>query len=106
MFDQYRETLIAPAGTVTDKNLKRFIILAEKTKGFNVEPQIDKIQCPILALGVFEDSVLDSDATMEIAEKLDERADFRLYMYTGYGHAAFDTAPDYKKRILNFFEER
>ncbi|MEE1039242.1 MAG: hypothetical protein U0L10_00790 [Lachnospiraceae bacterium] len=53
MFDQYRETLIAPAGTVTDKNLKRFIILAEKTKGFNVEPQIDKIQCPILALGVF-----------------------------------------------------
>ena len=53
LFDQYRETLIAPAGTVTDKNLKRFIILAEKTKGFNVEPQIDKIQSPILALGVF-----------------------------------------------------
>lgn len=59
-----------------------------------------------MPLVCFEDSVLDSDATMEIAEKLDERADFRLYMYTGYGHAAFDTAPDYKKRILNFFEER
>ena len=48
------------------------------------------------------DRVLDSDATMEIAEKLDERPDFRLYMYIGYGHAAFDTAPDYRQRILRF----
>ena len=59
----------------------------------------------MLALGVFEDSVLDSDATMEIAENLDYRADFRLYMYIGYGHAAFDTAPDYRERLLRFFSE-
>jgi len=104
VFEQYREALIAAAGTVTDKDLERFIILAEGIKGFNVASELDKIQCPVLALGDFEDSVLDSDATMEIAEKLDERADFRLYMYIGYGHAAFDTAPDYKQRILNFFE--
>lgn len=25
-----------------------------------------------------------------------------LYMYIGYGHAAFDTAPDYRQRILRF----
>ncbi|MBR1479118.1 MAG: alpha/beta hydrolase [Lachnospiraceae bacterium] len=105
VFEQYRETLIAAAGTVTDKDLERFIILAEGIKGFNVVSKLDKIQCPVLTLGVFEDSVLDSDATMEIAEKLDERADFRLYMYTGYGHAAFDTAPDYRKRMLDFFEQ-
>ena len=53
----------------------------------------------MLALGVYEDHVLDSDATMEIAENLDNREDFVLYMYTGFGHAAFDTAPDYRKRI-------
>ena len=28
-----------------------------------------------------------------------------LYLYTGYGHAAFDTAPDYRERIKRFFEE-
>ena len=65
--------------------------------------ELDKIHCPVLAVGVYEDSVLDSDATMEIAEKLDCRTDFRLYMYIGYGHAAFDTAPDYRERLLNFF---
>lgn len=89
---------------MTDRDLERFVILAEGTKGFDVVKELDRIRCPVLAIGVFEDSVLDSDATMEIAEKLDVRPDFRLYMYTGYGHAAFDTAPDYKERILRFFE--
>jgi homoserine acetyltransferase len=95
--------LISAAQTVTDSDLERFIILAEGTKGFNVTDELDRISCPVLAVGVYEDSVLDSDATMEIAEKLDRRGDFRLYMYVGYGHAAFDTAPDYRERLLNFF---
>jgi len=104
VFEQYRDKLIAAAGTVTDRDLQRFIILAEGTKDFNVADELERIQCPVLAIGAFEDSILDSDATMEIAVKLDHDPDFRLYMYTGYGHAAFDTAPDYKQRILRFFE--
>ena len=104
VFEQYRPVMLAAAETVTDTELERFIILAEGTKDFDVTEELDRIQCPVLAIGVFEDSVLDSDATMEIAEKLDERPDFRLYMYTGYGHAAFDTAPDYRARILRFLE--
>lgn len=105
VFEQYREALVAAAGTVTEEDLRRFIILVEGTKDFNVVGELDRISCPVLALGVFEDSVLDSDATMEIAENLDYRADFRLYMYIGYGHAAFDTAPDYRQRLLNFFSD-
>ena len=104
IFEQYRDTLIAAAATVTDAELSRFITLAEGIKDFNVADELDRIQCPVLALGVYEDAVLDSDATMEIAEKLDDRPDFRLYLYVGYGHAAFDTAPDYRQRILSFFE--
>lgn len=104
MFEQYREILLAAADTVSEEELARFVILAEGTKGFDVVNELGKIQCPVLAIGVFEDSVLDSDATMEIAEKLDDSPSFQLYMYTGYGHAAFDTAPDYRQRILRFFE--
>ena len=103
VYEQYRETLISAAQTVTDDDLERFIILVEGTKDFDVVSDLDKIRCPVLAVGVYEDGVLDSDATMEIAEKLDHRADFRLYMYIGFGHAAFDTAPDYRERLLNFF---
>ena len=99
--DETSGTPVPP--TVTDEDLRRFIILVEGTKGFNIVDELDRIRCPVMAVGVFEDRVLDSDATMEIAESLDWRADFRLYMYIGYGHAAFDTAPDYRERMLNFF---
>ena len=105
VFGQFREALIAAGKTVTEAELRRFIILARGIEGFDVSNRVSEIQCPVLAIGVFEDAVLDSDATMEIAEKLDLRPDFRLYLYTGFGHAAFDTAPDYRERIKRFFEE-
>ena len=105
VFGQFREALIAAGKTVTEAELRRFIILARGIEGFDVSNRVSEIQCPVLAIGVFEDAVLDSDATMEIAEKLDPRPDFRLYLYTGFGHAAFDTAPDYRERIKRFFEE-
>ena len=54
----------------------------------------------------YEDAVLDSDDTMEIARNLDFRPDFRLFMYKGYGHAAYDTAPDYRKRIYEFMRKK
>ena len=105
VFEQYRDALAAAGDAVTDEDLRRFLILAEGIRGFDVSDRLDRIRCPVLAIGVFEDAVLDSDATMEIAEKLDERPDFRLYMYIGYGHAAFDTAPDYHDRMFRFFME-
>ena len=27
-------------------------------------------------------------------------------MYSGYGHAAYDTAPDYRERILDFLKKQ
>lgn len=101
VFAQYRDMLLAAAETVTDEDLQRFIRLAEGMKGFDVTDQLSRIRCPVLALGSYEDRVLGDDATMEIAAKLDERA--ALYLYVGYGHAAYDTAPDYRERLLRFF---
>ncbi len=105
VFEQYRDLLAQAGRTVVNGELDRFIILAEGIRGFNVVEELDRIRCPVLAIGDFEDQLLDADATMEIAEKLDEKRDFRLYMYMGYGHAAFDTAPDYRDRMYRFFAE-
>lgn len=105
VFEQFRDALIQAGKSVTEAEMDRFRILAEGTRGFHALEELDRISCPVLAIGVFEDRVLDSDATMEIAEKMDRRKDFRLFMYIGYGHAAFDTAPDYRDRIFRFFME-
>ena len=63
---------------------------------------LKEITCPTLAIGSSDDQVLGADATLQIAERLGARPDFQLHMYDGYGHAAYDTAPDYKERLLRF----
>ncbi|WP_022764336.1 alpha/beta fold hydrolase [Butyrivibrio sp. XPD2006] len=102
VYEQYREYFDNVAETVKEKDLEKFVVLAETIKDFDVTNEIEKIKCPVLIIGAFDDAVLDSDATMEIAEKLDNRTDCALYMYNGYGHASFDTAPDYRKRVYDF----
>ena len=102
VFEQSRELLAAAAETVTAEELARFVILAESMRGFDVSQELEKIACPVLVLGSRDDGVLGAEASEEIAEKLGERPDFELYMYDGFGHAAYDLAPDYKERILIF----
>ncbi len=103
VYEQYKDFFGDVAKTVTDEELERFVVFAESIPDYDVSSELNRIECPVLALGAFEDPVLDSDATMEIAENLDHRPDFALFMYNGYGHAAFDTAPDYRKRVYDFF---
>jgi pimeloyl-ACP methyl ester carboxylesterase len=103
VYEQFKDFFDEVAKSVTDEEMEKFVILAKAIRNYNVTDDLKKINCPVLALGVFEDPVLDSDATMEIAENLDYRSDFELYMYIGFGHAAFDTAPDYRQRVYDFF---
>ena len=102
VYEQNRKFFSDMARTVTDKELDRFVILAKSIRDYDISDELEKIECPVLAIGVNDDPVLGGDATLEIADKLSHRQDFSLYMYSGYGHAAFDTAPDYRKRVYDF----
>ena len=103
VFEQYRKALILAGKAVTDHELERFIVLAEGTRGFDITGGLQNIRCPVLAIGAEDDAVLGPDAAAEIVEQLGSREDFELRIYDGYGHAAFDTAPDYKERLMRFF---
>ena len=102
MFEQLRELLVETAKSVTDEDLGRFIILAEGLKDFDVSSELEKITCPVFIVGSKDDQVLGADATDEIAEHLSDKPGFALHMYEGFGHAAYDTAPDFKERMLRF----
>lgn len=98
-FEQARDQLIAAAASVTEEDLRTFVTLANAIHGFDVTDELEKIACPTLVIGVGDDRVLGGDASRQMAEKLPGAS---LYMYDGYGHAAYDTAPDYKERLLDF----
>ena len=101
VFEQSRALLSEAAESVTHEDLKRFVILAEGIEGFNVRKDLKMIACPVLVIGSKDDRVLGAEASIQIAECTDAE----LYMYEGYGHAAYDTAPDYKERILRFLKQ-
>ena len=103
LLQTYGYTAEEGAKSVTEEDLSRFIILAEAVKGFDVSDQLTNIACPVLVLGSKDDVVLGGEASEALFESLKDRPDCELYMYEGYGHAAYDLAPDYKDRMLSFF---
>ena len=105
VFMQVKDNLITAAKTVTNHDLRRFVTLAKGMENFDVTDRLDAILCPTLAIGSADDAVLGPDAICDITEKLKDKPGFQSYVYDGYGHAAFDAAPDYQERILRFFLE-
>lgn len=101
-FEQSRALLMETAKHVTEADLKRFAIIAEGIKNFDVTQDLAKICCPVLVIGNKDDCVLGPGAAETICGN---HPRFSLYMYDGYGHASYDTAPDYKARILDFLLE-
>lgn len=94
------QTLIRDlARSVTREDLNRFIIQTEGLRGFDVEKDLGRIECPTLVIGSRDDQVLGGEASERIAERLKHG---QLHLYDGFGHAAFDIAPDYRDRMLRF----
>ncbi len=98
MFEASKELLTELAKTVRKEELRRFVILAKALQGFNITDGLSKISCPTLVIGDTDDRVLGPEASRLIAE----RVGGELWMYDGYGHAAYDTAPDYRERVARF----
>ena len=104
-FETFKDALIAAGETVTGEECGRFITLAKGLKDFDASVELAKISCPVLVLGSTDDQVLGGAASENLAAALTGSSDVRVHMYTGYGHAAYDMAPDYKERIYGFFSE-
>ena len=105
VFEKYGKALKIAAGAVTPQELDRFVILAEGTKNFDITDRTGEIRCPVLAAGSEDDEVLGAGAIREIIEKLSDKAGSESIVYNGYGHAAYDTAPDFRERLYSFFIE-
>ena len=100
VFETFRHAFLRAAGTVTARELKRFAALAEAVRGFDATDALGTISCPALVVGSRDDRVFGNAAASEIATAIPGA---ELHMYDGYGHALYDTAPDFGPRMLEFF---
>lgn len=104
VYEQSKDIFIQMAQTVTSEDLERFVILAEGIEGFDIESDLNRITCPTFVIGSNDDRVLGGEASTRIFGLLGNQDESQIYMYDGYGHAAYDTAPDYRERMLKFLK--
>ncbi len=83
------------------KDPKRFINMAKACLTCNTYDDLEKIQGPVFVIGGKQDKVVGSTACQEIAEKLK----CRIYMYENLGHAAYEEAKDFNKKVYDFLIE-
>ena len=91
------------ANTITKEELDRFIINASAIKDFNILDRLVLIKKPFLMVGGKLDNLLGINPIIEA--KMHNK-DIKTYIFEGYGHALYDLAPDFKKILLNFFNEK
>ena len=102
-FKKYKDLFTTMSETVKDEELDRFVTLCEGTAGFDARAQLASLRCPVLALSAADDAVLGAQAAADLAAAGQQNPQFSQYLYTGYGHASYDTAPDYGQRLFDFF---
>ena len=98
---KYHLLLPAAAKFSKPKDFGRFIILAKACLTCNTYDELDKIKCPVLVLGGKKDKIVTGQASEELAEKLQ----CECYMYDDLGHAAYEEAKDFNRRIYEFLRK-
>ncbi len=83
------------------KDEERFRYLANACLTCDTYDLLDQIHCPIFVIGGKKDAIVSGQASMEIAEKLK----CPLFLYEDLGHAAYEEAKDFNRRVYAFFEE-
>ena len=83
------------------KDAQRFLTLAGACADFDATDVLKDIRCPVYVIGGKRDLVVGGGACEELAQKLGCEGHF----YEELGHAAYEEAGDFNKRVYKFFRE-
>lgn len=81
------------------KNYHRFLVNANTILHFNCFNDHHRIHCPTLIVGGGTDQIVGCAASYQMQERIHGN---ELYIYEKYGHAAYEEAPDFNKRVFDF----
>lgn len=79
---------------------KRFIALAKSCLSCDTYDRLAELSCPVLVIGGAEDKIVTAAASSEIAERLG----CHCHIYEGLGHAAYEEAKDFNRRVYDFLK--
>ncbi len=95
---RYRPLLPLLALVQRPKDVQRFLRLTRACLTCEAYGELEKIRCPVLVIGGRQDKVVTGTASEELAQRLN----CRLYLYETLGHAAYEEAADFNRRVYDF----
>lgn len=81
------------------RNYNRFFVNANAILAFDAYEELDKIACPTYIIAGDKDRTVGIDASFEMKERIKGS---KLYVYEGLGHAAYEEAKDFYRRVYDF----
>lgn len=85
------------------KSYQRFLANVNAILHFNCLDGLDKISCPTLIIGGGEDKIVGCAASYEMHGRIEGS---KIYMYEKLGHAAYEEAADFNRRVYDFLTEK
>ncbi len=98
---KYRRAYPLLGGLGKPGSYDRFLVNAEAILSFDAVSELNRILCPTLIIGGAEDRIVGVQASYELKEGI---ADSELYVYEGLGHAAYEEADDFYRRVFRFLD--
>lgn len=81
------------------KSYHRFLVNANAILNFDCYAELNKITCPTLIIGGEADKIVGCEASYEMHEQIKGS---ELCIYEKLGHAAYEEADDFNRRIFEF----
>jgi pimeloyl-ACP methyl ester carboxylesterase len=100
-YEQYKDLIIASGEGASEQDFENFITSIEGIVSFDCRDRLKDIHCPSLVIGASEDRILGVQSSYDLAGQLKAES----FIYEGYGHAAYDEAPDYLTHIKGFLDQ-
>ena len=96
---RYRKMYLVIGWIGKPKNYHRFLVNANAILNFDCFDELKEITCPTFIIGGEADKIVGCAASYKIHEQI---KDSELYMYEKLGHAAYEEADDFNKRVFDF----
>lgn len=83
------------------KSFSRFLTLAQCCIDHDTRQRLKNLTCPVLVIGGGADKIVGPDASKELHELIPGS---RLILYPDLGHGAYEEAPDFFPKIMEFLK--
>lgn len=99
-YNSIKDSLNPYTESLTDEDIKRFIIQCKALNNFNIENDLSKIKCETLIVCDKKDQIFDYNDSIFMNNKINNS---QIFIYDKYGHVVYDEDKDFPKRVFDFF---